>query len=211
MEKTLITTEFLFKKTEKLSSALYMVSNFFDKEDPIAKRLKEIAVEILSLKSNSKDIAEIKDKVSETVSLLRVGYLSGFISEMNKNVLERESRKIAENCQTYLDSKFLPQSFFVKKEQPLIKDTVDNIKDSPVSSNRVALDVPTAKPVKKSYRKDIIVDFLKKKESATIKDIALKVKGCSEKTIQRELADLVNSGMLQKKGDRRWTQYSLIN
>ncbi len=62
----------------------------------------------------------------------------------------------------------------------------------------------------KSDRKDKIMDIIKKKEEVTIKDISSLITDCSEKTIQRELNDLLNQGLLKKTGERRWSKYSLL-
>lgn len=42
-----------------------------------------------------------------------------------------------------------------------------------------------------------------------IKDISSRIKGCSEKTIQRELAVLLEGGDLFRTGEKRWSKYSL--
>lgn len=54
-----------------------------------------------------------------------------------------------------------------------------------------------------------IISFLKGKSWTSIKDISDAISDCSTKTIQRELADLVQKGVLKKKGDRRWSRYLL--
>jgi len=61
----------------------------------------------------------------------------------------------------------------------------------------------------KDSRRSLILDFLRGKDWTSIKDITEAIKGCSAKTIQRELADLVHHGVLKKKGDRRWSRYLL--
>lgn len=58
-------------------------------------------------------------------------------------------------------------------------------------------------------RKLTILKLLKDKNNLTIRDFSLVIKGCSEKTIQRELLRLVKSGVLKKSGERRWSRYSL--
>lgn len=58
-------------------------------------------------------------------------------------------------------------------------------------------------------RQQIIIKELRNKGQLTVKDLADKIKGCSEKTIQRELLSLVGSGVLKKEGERRWSRYSL--
>ncbi|GMQ95414.1 MAG: hypothetical protein BMS9Abin13_527 [Patescibacteria group bacterium] len=63
----------------------------------------------------------------------------------------------------------------------------------------------------KSNRRDMILKLFKKSKSKdlTIKDISGSISGCSEKTIQRELLALVAARILGKKGERRWSTYSL--
>lgn len=61
----------------------------------------------------------------------------------------------------------------------------------------------------KGDRRDTILKLFKKGQELMIKDISLNVRGCSEKTIQRELLALVAGGVLNKRGERRWSRYSL--
>jgi hypothetical protein len=61
----------------------------------------------------------------------------------------------------------------------------------------------------KDDRRSIIIKLLTKKSGLGIKDFADSIKGCSEKTIQRELLAMVSSGLLKKEGERRWSTYSL--
>jgi predicted HTH transcriptional regulator len=62
---------------------------------------------------------------------------------------------------------------------------------------------------KKNTRQSTILDLLKKESNLTIKDFVRVIKDCSEKTIQRELIDLVEKGVVKKEGERRWSTYSL--
>ena len=65
--------------------------------------------------------------------------------------------------------------------------------------------------VAKDSRRSLIISFLKGKDWTSIKDISGAISGCSSKTIQRELSDLVQQGVLKKKGDRRWSRYLLAS
>ncbi len=58
-------------------------------------------------------------------------------------------------------------------------------------------------------RRKIILALIKQKPALTVKDIAKSIPGVSEKTIQRELLAMVAEGILIKKGERRWSTYSL--
>ena len=62
---------------------------------------------------------------------------------------------------------------------------------------------------KKTNRQEVILETLKTKSNLTIKDFAKVITDCSEKTIQRELLDLVEKGVIKKEGERRWSTYSL--
>lgn len=62
-----------------------------------------------------------------------------------------------------------------------------------------------------SPRRESIIAVLRTKGASYIKDISLVVRGVSEKTIQRELSQLVSEGIVVRKGDRRWTTYELAS
>jgi len=66
-----------------------------------------------------------------------------------------------------------------------------------------------SREVAKDSRRSLILSFLKGRDWTSIKDISEAIGGCSSKTIQRELSDLVQQGVLKKKGDRRWSRYLL--
>ena len=61
----------------------------------------------------------------------------------------------------------------------------------------------------KLMRRNNIIALIKDKKEVTIKDIAHFFKDLSEKTIQRELSSLVVEGVLNKKGKKRWSKYSI--
>jgi len=52
-----------------------------------------------------------------------------------------------------------------------------------------------------------IIDFVKKNGHVTIKDISSHFPKMSQKTIQRRLLHVVDIGLLEKEGDKRWRRY----
>jgi DNA-binding transcriptional ArsR family regulator len=58
-------------------------------------------------------------------------------------------------------------------------------------------------------RREAVMSLIRNKGSVSIKDISTMIRGVSEKTIQRELITLIESGMVIKQGERRWSTYSL--
>jgi hypothetical protein len=70
--------------------------------------------------------------------------------------------------------------------------------------------IERARPdVGRDDRRKIILALIKQKPSLTVKDIAKSIPGVSEKTIQRELLAMVAEAILIKRGERRWSTYSL--
>lgn len=55
---------------------------------------------------------------------------------------------------------------------------------------------------KKEQRQRNILDILKGQGNLTIKDFSRVMTDCSEKTIQRELIELVNKGVVRKEGKK---------
>jgi hypothetical protein len=63
---------------------------------------------------------------------------------------------------------------------------------------------------RKNNRKEQIISLFTKGVEVSINDIAKKVVGCSTKTLQRELNNLVQENKIQRIGDKRWSKYTLV-
>lgn len=63
---------------------------------------------------------------------------------------------------------------------------------------------------KRLARQRAIVDALKDKKKLTVKEILSFMGDCGEKTVQRELYELVDKGVLKKVGEKRWSAYSFV-
>jgi len=259
---------FLNKKTEKLTTALYMVTSFLSDSEPLKWKLRERSIDLLSDISTVRNgsvseveniFADYSPCIEEIISLLEVAVASKLISEMNFSILKKEyvSLNLFITSDKYANKRtgrfIFPQSFFLKddtlnansqsSELPTSNNNTDTehskghnegqreyigqqkIPDSAsvsVSvSKRQKNNYPVERPIKdklkvnqntkesKAGRRVIILKLFKKNKELTIKDISCEVSGCSEKTIQRELSALVSTGVLNKKGERRWSKYSL--
>lgn len=62
---------------------------------------------------------------------------------------------------------------------------------------------------RKQTRREQIVSLFVKGVDVSIKDISARIKGCSEKTIQRELNVLVLDNVIERIGEKRWSRYVL--
>ena len=123
---------FLEVKTEKLVTALYMITNFLSDKEPIKWRLRDVSLSMLSQASVLKEknsaeqsnlLSSMLVETSETLSLLEIAHLSGFISEMNYAVLRREYDGLAEQIQSRSEIQksihrvSLPDTFFSDNTQ----------------------------------------------------------------------------------------------
>ncbi len=81
-----------YNKTNKLITALYMVTDIIDKDEPIRNKLRDLGVRIISdIHSESfLSVSDIDKKIIETVSLLDISGAINMISEMNYNILKKE-------------------------------------------------------------------------------------------------------------------------
>lgn len=244
---------FLYKKAEKLSSALYMVTNFIPENETLRNLLRDKSINIFSeivhlqklslvhykalrtndsIESRYNSLQTILSGITEIISFLEILNSSGLISEMNFMILRKEyielgtlikNRKddIAESDTRLKDDFFevpdLYKTYTLRQgetKEKTIKDTIYQIKDT-IKDKKETQKIKTHPRVIKtanirhSNRRNSILELLQNKAVITIKDTVDAIKGCSTKTIQRELLSLVSEGILKKKGERRWSTYSL--
>jgi hypothetical protein len=231
---------YVFKKTEKITAAIYLVSGLLKDDEPMKWELRDHGMELMSssfmASSNlpgdkSSIIQSLFTSAFETISLLNVARISNLISDMNHTLLVREidnvvallKERLAENAENagyVLSENFFktPDMFSTgfKSDQRARGTTgVDgpNGHDSRFMSQESrktkTLEGHSNTQVKKGNRQEAIIHVLKGQSNLTIKDFSKVIKDCSEKTIQRELLELVDKGIVMKEGERRWSRYSL--
>lgn len=105
-------------------------------------------------------------------------------------------------------------------EKDTLDATVDAVKDfdPKTASTHSVLMEHAARPVnhlassfqmKKLSRREQILALFVRGVDVSIKDIAARIKGCSEKTIQRELNALLYDNVIERIGEKRWSRYVL--
>ncbi len=237
---------FVFKKIEKISTAIYILTSLMSDTEPMRLRVRELTDDLIqnSLLMSERVWGEdylqknIVNSLSEISILFNLAETTKMISKMNHDILSIEIQKMIDFMVTsnknYSSAKIaFPQNIFsgdynyipdngykndnqnnikynsqnsgfdYKGQKDINKDTVLN-KMSDIKINDREKNIKD-----KNNRQDIIKDMLKSGVKLTIKDFAQNIKGCSEKTIQRELIVMLNSGVLKKEGERRWSKYFL--
>ena len=228
---------YVYKKTEKILVALYLVTNFVPETEPARIYIRNKSLHLLSdtllLKSGfrsagSERVNTIIASINEILSLLDVIHAAGFISNMNLEVLKKELislilflRSVEDDSSAQSihieDSYFDTNTTSELKEHfkgHIEKDVIFDIKKTFVKDIKRKGQIPSrikkqSVVIKKHLdRREQILSLLKDKKVVTVKDVSEIILNCGEKTIQRELMALVISGVLKKDGERRWSTYS---
>ena len=247
---------FLYKKTERLSTAIYLITNLMSVEEPIKWQLRKTTLNLLdnvmslsnaTMSSRESVLRDISQKLFQLISLYNVAFRSGFISEMNYRIVNEELNKIA-NFVDEFDMKenesrtrIIKDDFFAEPAGEIIKDNVfykgqqkqkghqsmsdrnvfeedeqnsaysSVIKKTPkktLTENKTT-NKTTNKIHERNKRREEIINIIKQKKDVSVKDISAIIKDTSEKTLQRELVSMVEEGVLEKEGERRWSRYMI--
>lgn len=197
-----------------------MVTGLLKDSEPIKWELRDGSISLLStmMVLNSSEAVD-KNRILQSfisssiqfISILNISSVSGLISNMNSNILIKEITDLIEYLKdnslskTYTSGLILSDSFFSTDFSPVNTKGLSSVKNN----NNINVNKDYIVKDKKNSRKDSILNLLKTKSDLTIKDFTKVITECSEKTIQRELIDLVEKGLVKKKGERRWSTYSL--
>jgi hypothetical protein len=228
---------YIFKKTEKIAAALYLVSGLLKDKEPLKWELRDHGMDLISSSfmvassvpgDKNSVIQSLFTAALETMSLLNVARVSHLISEMNYKILMREidgvvgllRDRLAQNAEEA--GYVLSESFFKTPDlyssgfRSFEHDTAQSgaqYKGQSGSGKNSSKGASTLTEQggrdKRTDRQEIILGLLKNSPGLTIKDFSKVITDCSEKTIQRELLDLVQKGVIKKEGERRWSTYSL--
>jgi len=87
-----------YNKTSKLITALYMITDIMDKDEPIRNKLRNLGANIISdmytLKGHPSYYSHINDRISEILSLMQIASTVGIVSEMNCNIISNEFNEL---------------------------------------------------------------------------------------------------------------------
>ena len=226
---------YVLKKTEKIVTALYLVTNLIKDNDPLKWEIRERCMSLISstialasIDSQEKNtyMRFFLSSILETRTFVNISLGSHIISKMNAGLIIDEIDALVIHIKDRaLDSAnragyVLSKSFFAA-DIPSRTDDKGQVKadekNPPTSfSDKVNQPVSFRKTAQnnsfpKDSRKTSIIELLKQQPNLTIKDIVKVIPNCSTKTVQRELSDLVHAGTIKKEGDRRWSRYSLTS
>ena len=185
------------KKTEKIVTAIYMVTDFVPESEPLRTHLRTLGLSLIS------GTRRIGARSSEPLYALA--------DEVNRTIDETNTML------TLATSEKMLQTF--DKGQEIYKGQNATVGAFPQPRSE-AIQVPkrSFEPVAKKHdigikiaRRNDVLNVIKSKGRASIKDVVSLLKDISEKTVQRELLALVKEGVLVKEGEKRWSTYRVAS
>lgn len=211
------------EKGQKILAAVYLITDHLSDNEPIKTSLRLIATNLVCA-----PILEIKEFVRKIEILLGGAVFAGLISEKNSSIIVYEVKhfyqdQLAQDATQDFHDFFAQEIAFGQSNSIAIKDNkktyshglmtglqkpnhvlsnISKIDKSNINKGGVTLQVG---------RKDKILSFINDRKSAVIKDIVSLFPEVSEKTIQRELNALIESGRITKRGSKRWSIYMAVN
>lgn len=213
---------YVYKKAERLAKAIHLVSPAFRTSPALRDRIDRVAVGLVDAAILPPALA--KDglsrellALSSVLSIARSGHL---LSAMNADLIAREAQLLLQEVAGYEE----PRLFL--EEAPTLAELARSSTRASGAEARHERRLPSTPTTSqepqeskgqnkgqdtpaKGSRRDAILSVLSTKGPSYIKDISLVVREVSEKTIQRELAQLVAEGQVVRSGERRWTTYAL--
>ena len=228
----------IYNKSYRLAAAAFTISNVIDQSEELKTKIKKLSLDIVSATVNLKDInfsdaKKLMEDVEKNslllMSMLDIASITGLISAMNGNIIKEEFQSFILELGKFAD-KFedhnnvsvrgiFAESAVSNIDGNLSDDfkklgTAQNLgSNSSYQNDQKSVACGEGKNgnghKRKDLRKNTILDFIKRHNNVSIKDIAPNIIGCSEKTIQRELIELISKGKITKAGERRWSRYSI--
>ena len=251
--------DFINQKTEKLSTAIYMVTSYMHDDEPVRSTLRVSALSTvghaahLSIGHKDLHIENLKKDIKHIIALVTLSETISLMSHMNADILKSEYEKILDSLNFQKDNQTLRPSniehefdyHYLANRKSFLENSNKNIPDYPkiveadytpaltknvenqeqkntnatqnVSIKNTEMQNKFSRSIfqtegkdRKDKRKDYILKILSTSKEMSIKDVSNQIEGCSEKTVQRELNDLVDLKKIKRIGEKRWSRYIKI-
>lgn len=226
-----------YRRAERISAAIYLLTAHLSDAEPLKIRARDFALTVVASVLNIKDemrsdnssrMIAFRAASREGVSLIRllaiVGHISmsnaeavcGALEELHAFLTSSQRSSLAESISFSKDELLDVRSYVhredVEREPRRPATTPDRVAPvSPVAREHIAVSTPiAAESGALSLRARSIVEVLRQVGELGIRDVVSHLPEYSEKMIQRELAELVEAGLVRKAGLKRWSRYSAV-
>jgi len=227
---------FIYSKGQKILSAVYLITDILKDVEPIKWEVRRLSVKLLgdvhsfthaSLRTED-DNRKIKSTSNHLISVLVVLSNSGVISTRNIKIIIEEIDKIVSHVGSVTKAEHSAseeENEVVEKLKNLLGGSIEKpanfikdmsfIKDTNVLNKQLGVEKGQGSLYKKTNanlfvkiaRKNAILNIIKDKRVATLKDIEVAFPDLSNKTVQREIVSLIAEGLIKQEGKKRWAKY----
>lgn len=210
------TVGYITERIQKLTAALYRVTDLMSDKEPLKWTLRDKALSmhdcvmsIKTIKDKDRALNDALDYSFHVIKSLELVAGGACISNLNFEILKREyiyAKNFLEGKKNQLvyDQKIVPEIMFgpaKKEKEPAL------LESDRININMV---INEAAEIHTESRKGKILDFLKEGGAKTVGEIAAIFNGgASDKAVQRDLFDLVKLGKVSAKGEKRWRKYEI--
>ena len=230
---------YLYKKAERLAKAIHLIAPAFSGSPALKDRIERTALGLVDASVLPPMVSRdaLSRELLALSSILSIARTGGMLSTMNVDLIVREAHLLLSEVVGYEEPRLvldeIPSLASLAKasavnesrERNGLRSVARITYDPSLDTQDVAADKGQSKghlkdtskvglPVGEKgagngNRREGILAVLRSKGPSYIKDISMIVRDVSEKTIQRELSTLVAEGLVNRKGDRRWTTYEV--
>ncbi len=214
---------FIYKKAERLAKVIHLITPAFAESVSLRSRIDAIVTGLVdaAILPPGTARAAFSRELLALSSVLSIARTGGLLSAMNADLITHEAHMLLQEVAAYEE----PRLSF--EESPTLSGIAKKVlSKEPLTDARSHTPKASAKPASSQSRhkrhikdtdsnndikdrRDAILSVIKDKRQASIKDISTHIRTVSEKTIQRELLALIALGIVSKRGERRWSTYSL--
>ncbi|MEW5907573.1 MAG: hypothetical protein AB1643_00075 [Patescibacteria group bacterium] len=214
--------KYLMDRIKKLTEAIYRVTELYPDKEPLKWSLREKVVSLyekmmslFSFKDNkiilsnrviSQSLDDILENFIKIINTLDLSFSDGFISGINFEILKREFSALKSFIEGEKDSFLEGQKFLISPKDEQNKENKKFQKKEPSFNGH---NVHNNHNGHNEKRQAMILDFLKKRGKANIREISSIFENVGIKSIQRDLLDLVRTHQLRTEGEKRWRIYFL--
>jgi len=148
---------------------------------------------LIRLHENNKELRQSEEMLRQARILTKLGNKEGNIKRHDTTVPKVSIKKEQEDHSSS------------KKNEEIVSphETIMSYKE------KIKEDISSSFQMRKQSRKEEVLSLFVRGVDVSIKDISARIRGCSEKTIQRELNTLLFEDRIERIGEKRWSRYVL--
>jgi hypothetical protein len=207
-------------QAQKIAEALYRVTDLLPDKEPLKWQLRVDAVELFDflILREQKEISDAKNIFSLAKHLVRMLQLacasSAYVSSINFEVLRREYLSLSDSLENQVESeknKLQSESFILPEYNgQFLTDKSSANGHLPTGGYVLNHNGQSPEPIILKERKRKILSLIKNGDWLNIREISDSLPEFGDKSIQRDLLEMVSDGVLKKTGDKRWRKYALL-